>query len=53
MKEYKELVNNILNTTGTRSMMTVDYLKDVSNMLAIVQLSALETLSNISKQNDV
>ena len=41
MKEYKELVNNILSTTGTRSMMTVNYLKDVSNMLAIV--SAVRT----------
>ena len=28
MKEYKELVNAVLSTTGTRSQMAVNYLKD-------------------------
>ena len=36
MKKYKELVNAVLSTTGTRSQMLVNYLKDVSTLLAIV-----------------
>ena len=34
MREYKELVNDILNATGTRSQMMVNYMKDVFNMQA-------------------
>lgn len=36
MRKYEELVNYLLNITGTRSQGTVNYLKDVSNMLDIV-----------------
>ena len=36
MKEYKVLVTAVLSTTGTRSQMVVNYLKNVSTMLAIV-----------------
>ena len=40
-KEYKQLVTVIFSTTRTRSQMLVNYLKDVSTMLAIV--SAVRT----------
>ena len=36
VKEYKELVTAVLSTTGRRSQMVMNYLKDVSTMLAIV-----------------
>ena len=36
MKEYKELVTTVLRTTEARSQMVVNYLKDVSTMLAII-----------------
>ena len=35
VKEYKELVTAVLSTTGTRSKMVLNYLRDVSTMLAI------------------
>ena len=35
VKEYKELVTAVLSTTGTRSEMVLNYLRDVSTMLAI------------------
>ena len=38
MKKCKELVNAVLSTTGTRSQMLVNYLKDVSTLLAIVSV---------------
>ena len=33
VREYKELVNDILHETGTRSQMMVNYLKHVSTIL--------------------
>ena len=36
MKEYKERVTAVLSTTRTRSQMVVNYLKDVSTILAVV-----------------
>ena len=41
MKGYKELRTAVLSITGTRSQMVVNYLKDVSTVLAIA--SAVRT----------
>ena len=41
MKEYKELVTAVLSTTGTRSQIVVNYLKDESAMLAILSICCL------------
>ena len=47
VKEYKELVTAVLSTTGRRSQMVMNYLKDVSTILAIV----LGKLLNMSLMN--
>ena len=36
MESFKVLKNDIMAVTGTQSKMTIQYLKDVSNLLALV-----------------
>ena len=45
MKEYKELVTAVLSTTGTRSQIVVNYLKDESAMLAILSTAETGTIT--------
>ena len=43
IREHKELFNYILHGTRTRLQMMVNYLKHVSNIVALVSLFTLET----------
>lgn len=38
IREHKELVNDILHETGTRSQMMVNYFKHVSDILALISV---------------
>ena len=49
LKQFKELVNVVLNTNETRSEMVKNYLKNVSNILATMSAAPTQSAITCSK----